>query len=382
MERMEEHDSLEPNDQAPRPPGDAPSDGLLPEGSDPVTDPFAGPSGDANLSLPPTDESPEVEGAEDVEADPIELLLIEERPRFAFRAELRQAMAQFLELFPVGRTSSPGAGGVSLRALTYLFIVAAPAFILVGTVAAGFAAGLGNFVGGAVRMSTASSVLALLIDAATCSLIALGSSMAATWAARMTRCWNGILVAACASIGALLLGAATFLPLVGEVAFAPTDGWIGPFAISWLVMAFALLLGPTAAALLATANVGASRICPDTGRLLTSAIRVRFGLPEGLAAVQAIEEEAYAELAALDGLPTTVENFTELTLYTGKGAGLAVLELEARFWAEEGPRADITETSAHFRQARRWLVLSTAIEAEDAQKLMGLTWQALAQLEA
>lgn len=346
-----------------------------------VTDPLGGLSSDASGAAAPDAEVTLYQEDDQRDADAIDLLLIQERPRFAFRSDLREAMGQFLELFPVGRSSSPGANGVSARALGVLFLMATPAFLVLGTVAAGFAGGLGNFVGGPVRMSTSSSILALVIDASTCGLIAVGSSVAATWAARITRCWNGILVAACASIGAILLGAATFLPLVGEVSFAPTDGRIGPFEINWWVMALALLVGPTIAALLASATVSASRICPETGRLLTSAIRVRFGLPEGLAAAQAIEEEAFADLAALDGLPEATENFTELTLYMGKGSKLAVLELEARFWAEEGPTNEITEASANFRQARRWLVLSTPIDAEVAQKMMGLTWQSLSHLD-
>jgi hypothetical protein len=282
----------------------------------------------------------------------------------------------------VGKPSAPGATGVSLRSLTFLFLVAAPAFILLGTLAAGFAAGLGNFVGDLNLISTGTSILALVIDTGTCTLIALGSSVAACWAARITRCWNGVLVAACAGMGALLLAAATFLPLFSEVAFAPMKGYIGPFEISWWVVGLALFGGPAVAAMLAAATVGAGRICPDTGKLLTSAIRVRFGLPEGLAAREAIEEQAYADLAALEGLPESTENFIEMTLYAGDGANLAILELEVRFWAEVGPRDDITEASALFRTARRWLLLSRPIEDEQARKLLGLSWQALAHLDS
>ena len=362
----------------------APPEHIGPDGAlqgDDLTDPFGGQSAEAPDARAADAEVTLDEGEELEEADAIDLLLIQERPRFAFRADLRAALGQYLELFPLGRSSSPGAEGVSFQALTLLFLVATPAFLLLGTLAAGFAAGLGNFVGDPIRMSTSSSVLALLIDASTCGLIAIGSSVAATWAARITRCWNGILVAACASVGSILLGAATFLPLVSDMPFAPTSGQIGPFAIKWWVMAMALLIGPSVAALVASATVNASRICPDTGRLLTSTVRVRFGLPEGLAAVQAIEEESFDDLAALDGLPETTENFTELTLYMGSGANLAVLELEARFWAEEGPIDGITEASANFRQARRWLVVSTPIEAAVAQKMMGLTWQSLTHLD-
>ncbi len=376
---MEDQESSDLGTAPVPPPEDIGSAGPLQ--GDAVTDPFGGLSADASDTPAPGADVTLNEGDEPEEADAIDLLLIQERPRFAFRADLTEALRQFLELFPVGHSSSPGAAGVSMRAMALLFLVATPAFLLLGTVAAGFAAGLSNFAVEPVGFSTSSSILALLIDIFTCGLIAIGSSVAATWAARVTRCWNGILVAACASVGSILLGAATFLPLVGDVPFATTSGQIGPFAIKWGVMAMALLIGPSVAALLASATVNASRICPDTGKPLTSIVRVRFGLPEGLAAVQAIEEGAFSDLAALDGLPATTENFTELTLYMGSGAKLAVLELEARFWAEEGPVGAITETSANLRQARRWLVVSTPIEAEVAQKMMGLTWQSLTHLD-
>ena len=274
----------------------------------------------------------------------------------------------------------PGSDGVSLRALSILFLVSIPAFLVLGTVSAVFAAGLGKFVGDPLKVSLWSGTLALLVDTGTCILIVFGSSAVATWAARITRCWNSTLVAACASLGTLLLAAAIFLPLFHEVAFAPMDGWIGPFAIGWWVVALALLVGPAAAAILASATVGAGRICADTGTLLTAAIRVRFGLPEGLAAREVVEEETFEDLAAIDGLPESVENFIEMTLYMGEGAKLAVLELEARFWAEVGPMNNVTESSAKYRRARRWLVHSEPLEDATAKKLMSLNWQALAHL--
>jgi len=351
-----------------------------------IPDPFGGNEAIGEQSLPPDegagaalDESSDEEEANQ-EPSPIELLVTTERPRFRRGEELKQALGEYLELFPAGRSSMPGSDGVSLRALSILFLVSIPAFLVLGTVSAVFAAGLGKFVGDPLKVSLWSGTLALLVDTGTCILIVFGSSAVATWAARITRCWNSTLVAACASLGALLLAAAIFLPLFHEVAFAPMDGWIGPFAIGWWVVALALLVGPAAAAILASATVGAGRICADTGTLLTAAIRVRFGLPEGLAAREVVEEETFEDLAAIDGLPESVENFIEMTLYMGEGAKLAVLELEARFWAEVGPMNNVTESSAKYRRARRWLVHSEPLEDATAKKLMSLNWQALAHL--
>ena len=69
-----------------------------------------------------------------------------------------------------------------------------------------------------------------------------------------------------------------------------------------------------------------------------------------------------------------------MTLYMGEGAKLAVLELEARFWAEVGPMNNVTESSAKYRRARRWLLHSEPLEDATAKKLMSLNWQALAHL--
>jgi hypothetical protein len=359
----------------------------LPGGFTDIPDPFGGNDAIGEQSLPPDegagvvlDESSTEREQPAEEAAPIELLVTTERPRFQRGDELKLALGEYLELFPAGRSSMPGAERVSLRALSILFLVSVPAFLVLGAVSAAFAAGLGKFVGDPLKVSLWSGTLALLVDTGTCILVVVGSSAAATWAARITRCWNNTLVAACAALGALLLAAAIFLPLFHEVAFAPMDGWIGPFTIGWWVVALALLVGPAAAALLASATVGAGRICADTGTLLTAAIRVRFGLPEGLAAREVIEEENFEDLAAIDGLPESVENFIEMTLYMGEGAKLAVLELEARFWAEVGPVDAITESSAKVRRARRWLVHSEPLEDATAKKLMSLNWQALAHL--
>jgi len=390
---MEEQNPVDTETPMTSPATDTPVEGEsaegapLPGGFGEVPDPFGGPDPVGEQSVPP-EEQPGVgvaqlgidEDEEPSEPEPLERLVTMERPRFDQLTDLRQALGQFLELFPLGRSSTPGAGGASIRALLLLFLVATPPLLVLGTIAAVFAAGLGKFVGDPNKVSWISGMLALVIDTGTCVLIAVGSSAAATWAARVTRCWNASLAAASASIGAVLLAAATFFPLFGDVAFAPMDGWVGPFAIGWWVVAAAVLIGPTAAALLASATVGAGRICPDTGKLLTAAIRVRFGLPEGLAAREVIEEDALEDLAAIDGLPESVENFIEMSLYVGEGAKMAVLELEARFWAEVGPAGDISESSAEYRRARRWLVSSIPIEDSRARKLMSLNWQALAHL--
>ena len=334
----------------------------------------------------PSDDSPlpeESETDEEVasrELEPIEVLVVSPRPRFLYRYDLRLALGQMLELFPQTTAVSPGAAGVHLRSLALLFIVSIPALVVVGTIGAVLAAGLGNFVGAPVRVSLSGSLFTLIINAGTSALLAGGASLSALWAARVTRTWHASLVGALAGIGALLLGAATFFPLFTEVAFARMDGQLGPFAVGWLVVAISLLIGPTLAALLTGASVNANRLCKDTGRMLSPELRVRYGVPEGLAALEAIENEDWDLLVTVEGLPPGIENFIELNLYMAEGAAFAVMELEVRFWAEVGPEGETSESSAWHRKARRWLVHSQELPAEQAQQLMGMNWQGLAAL--
>ena len=334
----------------------------------------------------PSDDSPlpeETGTDEEVpsrQLEPIEVLVVSPRPRFLYRYDLRLALGQMLELFPQTTAITPGAAGVHLRSLALLFIVSMPALVVVGTIGAVMAAGLGNFVGAPVRVSLSGSLFTLIINAGTTALLAGGASLSALWAARITRTWHASLVGALAGIGALLLGAATFFPLFTEVAFARMDGQLGPFAVGWLVVAISLLIGPTLAALLTGAAVNANRLCKDTGRMLSPELRVRYGVPEGLAALEAIENEDWDLLVTVEGLPPGVENFIELNLYMAEGAAFAIMELEVRFWAEVGPEGETSESSAWHRKARRWLVHSQELPAEQAQQLMGMNWQGLAAL--
>ena len=114
--------------------------------------------------------------------------------------------------------------------------------------------------------------------------------------------------------------------------------------------------------------------------MLSPELRVRYGVPEGLAALEAIENEDWDLLVTVEGLPPGIENFIELNLYMAEGAAFAVMELEVRFWAEVGPEGETSESSAWHRKARRWLVHSQELPAEQAQQLMGMNWQGLAAL--
>lgn len=361
---------VEPLDGGPDPLGDS----VSPEPDFEVPDPFDAPYPVGEDSLPPTAAEGEPSSLPD---EPVSALVLSPKPRFGAAVELEMAFLQFLAFFPRGESASPGHRGVSRKGILSLCVLCIPTLLILGVVAAGFAAGLGSVVGDELRISASASGLALFIDLCTCGLIALGSTLVVSWAARLTRSWNTVLVSGLAGLGAFTVAAAVFLPLFGDSAIAPVEGWLGPFRISWIVVGLGLLGTPTAAVLLASATVSTGRICPGTGRVLSPALRLRLGIPEGLAACQAVQEGRYEELAELGGVDETVHNFVELTLWAAEGAELALLELEARFWAEVGPRERPEESAATMRRTRRWLVSSTAISTNQAVELLGLEWRSL-----
>ncbi|MEE2830562.1 MAG: hypothetical protein VX498_15345 [Myxococcota bacterium] len=308
--------------------------------------------------------------------EPIAPLLLSEEPCFERDSDLGAALLQFQQLLPPGLSATVTQRGVSRRNLGMFLIVAFPAFVILGALTAGIAAGLSTFLGSPTALTRGEGVGVLGVDLLSCFVIIYSASPIAGWAARITSCWNRLAVAGVTGLGAFSVASAVFLPLFGPQSIAPTEAWIGDFDIRWPIIAMALVLTPCLAALLAVGKVEDGRVCPDTGQLLRPELKIRFPIPEGLAAYRAIREERLGDLTELASAEPSTRNVVEFTVYADEGAERSFLELEAQFWAELGPPNAPGPTQSRQRKTLQWLVLSTTVDTAKVLELFAMNWRA------